>query len=69
MHVFTKRNALIGWIVVRLARRRLRRKLRASTGGSTARRIAVGLGAVATSVVTARAVAARRAHASRLEPA
>jgi hypothetical protein len=62
MHVFTKRNALIGWIVVRLARRRLRQKLHVSASGGRRRRMAIGAGALATSAITLRAIASRRSQ-------
>jgi hypothetical protein len=32
MHIFTKRNALLGWIVYRVARRRLVHKAEAVAG-------------------------------------
>jgi hypothetical protein len=69
MHVFTRRNALIGWIVVRLARRRLRQKLHGSASGARRRRAALGAGALATSAVAVGAIAARRSHAGRPRPA
>ncbi len=53
MNVLTKRNALIGWIVMRIARRRVERKLSSLVGRSTQRRTLVaGLGLTAVGVGT-----------------
>lgn len=61
MNVFTKRNALIGWIVMRVARRRVERKLSSLVDRSTQRRtLAAGLGLAAVGVGTTVALLARR---------
>ena len=61
MNVFTKRNALIGWIVMRIARRRAERKLSSLVDRSTQRRTLVaGLGLAAVGVGTTVALLARR---------
>ena len=61
MNVFTKRNALIGWIVMRVARRRVERKLSSLVDRSTQRRTLVaGLGLAAVGVGTTVALLARR---------
>jgi hypothetical protein len=45
MHVFTKRNALVGWIVTRIARRRLERRSKAiARGHRTRRKLVLGAG-------------------------
>ena len=60
MNVLTKRNALIGWIVMRVVRRKLDKKLNALVGKSARRRtLAAGLGLVAVGATTV-AVLARR---------
>jgi hypothetical protein len=49
MHVFTKRNALVGWIVTRNARKRLERRLNAIARGSRPRhrrKLVLGAGIV-----------------------
>jgi hypothetical protein len=65
MHVFTKRNALIGWLVARIARKRLERRLNALAGhgGSRRRRLAVRAGLAAGLAVVAGAFVVRRATA------
>ena len=61
MNVFTKRNALIGWIVMRVARRRVERKLSSLVDRSTQRRTLVaGLGLAAVGVGATVALLARR---------
>ena len=62
MHIFTKRNAIIGWIATRIARKRVERRLNAVAGNpQRRRRLALGA-ALATGVaVTAGALVARRA--------
>ena len=63
MHVFTKRNALAGWIVTRVARRRLERRLNEIAGNRRAR-LWLPLGAllaVVATVAAAGAVVVRRA--------
>jgi hypothetical protein len=65
MRIFTKRNALLGWLVYRLARRNLEHRLERAAGGHPRRRgllAAFGLGAGAAAV----ALWVRRDHA---EPA
>lgn len=61
MNVFTKRNALIGWIVMRVARRRIERKLGFLAGRSTQRwALVAGLGLAAVGAGTTVAILARR---------
>jgi len=61
MNVFTKRNALVGWLVMRIARRRVERKLSSLIGRTPRRRALVaGVGLVAAGVGTTVAVLARR---------
>jgi hypothetical protein len=61
MHVFTRRNAVIGWIATRIARKRVERRLNAVAGNSQGRRwLALGA-ALAGVAVTAGALVARRA--------
>jgi hypothetical protein len=51
MHIFTKRNALLGFIVYRVARRRLERRVESVTGGHKRRRgLLAGLGLAAGAV-------------------
>ena len=64
MHIFTKRNALLGWIVYRVARRRLERRVESVTGHKRRRGLLAGLGLAAGA--GAAALWARRGHA---EPA
>jgi len=65
MNVFTKRNALIGWIVMRVARRRLHRKLDALLGKSARRRtLAAGLGLAAVGATTVTVLARRERPAA-----
>ena len=47
MHIFTKRNALLGWIVYRVARRRLERRVESVTGHKRRRGLLAGLGLAA----------------------
>ena len=65
MHIFTKRNALLGWIVYRVARRRLERRVESVTGHKRRRGLLAGLG-LAAGAGAAVALWARRGHA---EPA
>lgn len=59
--MFTKRNALIGWLVMRIARRRIEKKLSSIVGRSTQRRTLVaGLGLAAVGVGATVAILARR---------
>jgi hypothetical protein len=61
MHIFTKRNALLGWIVYRVARRRLEHKVEAVTGHKRRRGLLAGLG-LAAGAMAALAFWARRGH-------
>ena len=62
MHIFTKRNALLGWIVYRIARRRLENRVESVTGGHVRRRgLLAGLG-LAAGAMAALAFWARRGH-------
>jgi hypothetical protein len=65
MQIFTKRNALLGWIVYRVARRHLEQKAEAVTGHKRRRGLLAGLG-LAAGAVAAVALWARRGHS---EPA
>jgi hypothetical protein len=64
MHIFTKRNALVGWIVLRMARRRVRKRLGMQNGHPR-----LALGAAAATAVGVGAMATRRARSSHPEPA
>ncbi len=59
---FNRRYALLGWVVWRMAQRRLRKKLRGDGELPRRRRVLRGVLAVAALVALAR-VAAKRAHA------
>jgi hypothetical protein len=59
MQIFTKRNALLGWIVYRIARRRLERRAESVVGHKRRRGILAGLG-LAAGAIAALAVWARR---------
>jgi hypothetical protein len=60
MRVFTKRNAVLGWLVARIARRRLERRLNRAAGNPTGRwRLAIGT-LVAAGTAVAGALVARR---------
>ena len=62
MRIFTKRNALLGWIVYRVARRRLEHRVETVTGGHARRRgLLAGVG-LAVGAVAALALWARRGH-------
>jgi hypothetical protein len=62
MKIFTKRNALIGWAVMRYARRRLKQRVRAAeAGGGHRRELLAGLGLAAGA--TAAVLYARRGNA------
>ena len=70
MHVFTKRNALVGWIATRIARRRTKRRFRAVLAEANRHRLALGAGVAAVaSGVAVTAVAVRRSHADDAPPA
>jgi len=72
MHVFTKRNALVGWIVTRVARRRLERRLNAIARGSRSRhrgRLALGAGILGGAAFALGALAARRSVDPGAQPA
>jgi hypothetical protein len=62
MQIFTRRNALLGWVVYRVARRKAKQRLKA-VGGSRPRRrglfASLGLSAVA---LTALSLWTRRGH-------
>jgi hypothetical protein len=62
MKLFTKRNALIGWIVLRIARRRLRQRLGIAGTGRGRRRGLLAAGAGLAAAATALAFYARRAN-------
>jgi hypothetical protein len=62
MHVFTKRNALVGWITTRIARRKAKRRFRAVLAQTNRHRLALGAGAAATGLAVT-AIAVRRSHA------
>ena len=65
MHIFTKRNALLGWIVYRVARRRLEHRVESVTGGHKRRRgLLAGLG-LAAGAVAALAFWSRRDNGQR----
>ncbi|HEY1316782.1 MAG TPA: hypothetical protein VGF10_06170 [Gaiella sp.] len=66
MHIFTKRNALLGWIVYRVARRRLEHKVESVSGRKRRRGLIAGLGLAAAGGIAAIALLARRGHS---EPA
>jgi len=68
MHVFTRRNAVVGWIATRIARRRLERLLSELAGNPPKRRWPVvgaaaagGAAVVAGRIVTRHAVGSGRA--------
>ena len=62
MHVFTRRNAVVGWIATRIVRKRVERRLNAVAGNSQGRRrLALGAALAAGVAVTAGALVARRA--------
>jgi hypothetical protein len=66
MQIFTKRNALLGFLVYRLARRKLEHRLETVGGGHPRRNgLLAGVG-LAAGAVAAGALWARRGHA---EPA
>ncbi|HET7513919.1 MAG TPA: hypothetical protein VFJ60_03875, partial [Gaiella sp.] len=72
MHVFTKRNALVGWIVARIARKRLERRLNAIARGSGSggrRKLVVGAGIVGGVAVALGALVARRSTDADAQPA
>jgi hypothetical protein len=72
MHVFTKRNALVGWIVARIARKRLDRRLNAIARGSGSggrRKLVVGAGIVGGVAVALGALVARRSADADAQPA
>ena len=72
MHVFTKRNALVGWIVTRIARKRLERRLNAiarGSGSSGRRRLVVGAGIVGGAAIAVGALVARHVSGADAQPA
>jgi len=68
MYIFTRRNAVLGWLVYRIARRKakqtLRQRVGSMAGGAMRRRgLLAGLGLTAGAVVTGLAVwGVRRGH-------
>lgn len=70
MNVFTRRNAVVGWVVSRIARKRVERRLNAVAGNSHGRwRLALGAALAAGAAVTAGALVARRATGTRTQAA
>jgi hypothetical protein len=72
MHVFTKRNALVGWIVTRIARKRLERRLNAIARGSDSRgrrKLVFGAGILGGAAVALGALVARRSAGGDAQPA
>ena len=75
MHVFTKRNALVGWIVTRMprkptARNRLERRLKAiARGPRTRRKLVLGAGIAGSAAVALGAFIARRSADGDAQPA
>ena len=72
MHVFTRRNALVGWIVTRRARKRLERRLNAIARGSGSRhrrKLVLGAGIVGSAAVALGALVARRSTDPGAQPA
>jgi hypothetical protein len=68
MSIFTRRNALLGWLVFLVARRRLRRKAGALAGRRPERR-GLLLGAGALTAAALGAAVRRRARHAQAEPA
>jgi hypothetical protein len=68
MRIFTRRNALLGWIVYRVARRRLEHRVEGAVGKGHGRRwgLLAGLGVAAGAAAGAIAIVVRR---GRAEPA
>ena len=65
MRLFTKRNALIGALVTRVARKRLERKLNKLAGHAPGRRrLLVGAGIATSAALAAGALFARRTSPS-----
>jgi hypothetical protein len=65
MHIFTKRNALLGFVAYRIARRRLKQRVDSITGARRRRRgLLAGLG-LAAGAVSALAFWSRRDTAQR----
>jgi hypothetical protein len=60
MHIFTKRNALLGWIVYHIARRRLEQKVESVGGHKRRRGLIAGIGLAAGAVAALAFWAARR---------
>jgi hypothetical protein len=50
MNIFTRRNALVGWIALRVARRKLRKRLGRGNSGRRGMLAGVGLAATGTAV-------------------
>jgi hypothetical protein len=69
MHVFTKRNALVGWVVTRIARKRLERRLNAIARGSGDRRkLVLGAGIIGGTALALGALVARRSAGVDAQP-
>lgn len=70
--MFTKRNALVGWVVTRVARKRLERRLNAIARGSGSghgRMLVLGAGIVGGAAFALGALVARRSTDSGAQPA
>jgi hypothetical protein len=59
MNIFTRRNALVGWIALRVARRKVRKRLGRSGSG---RRLGILAGAGLAAAATTAAVFVRRGN-------
>jgi hypothetical protein len=68
MRIYTRRNAVLGWIVYRVARRELKHRVEGAVGKGHGRRwgLLAGLGVAAGAAAGAIAIVARR---GRAEPA
>jgi len=62
MRIFTKRNALLGWLVYRLARRNLEHRLERAVGRHPRRRGLLAGAGLAAGTVAAVALWVRRDH-------
>lgn len=70
--MFTKRNALVGWVVTRVARKRLERRLNAiarGSGSGQGRMLVLGAGIVGGAAFALGALVARRSTDSGAQPA
>jgi hypothetical protein len=69
MKIYTRRNALVGWLVVRVARRKVRHRVDGLIGrGPDRRGLAVGASAV-TGAALGAALLTRRARQGHVEAA